>query len=68
MAMSTNSSPDKKITMICPNLSCRRTLTAPAKTRGQVIRCAFCRVPFRVPDAPVRDAEASAASNSSGDK
>ena len=37
------------VTMICPNLKCRRTLVAPESTRGKIVRCAHCRQPFMVP-------------------
>lgn len=37
--------------MICPNLSCRRTVSAPASARGKTVRCAYCNAPFRVPAA-----------------
>jgi hypothetical protein len=47
--MNTDTGPDARITMICPNLSCRRTLSAPVSARGKLMRCAYCDVPFRVP-------------------
>lgn len=40
------------VTMICPNLACRRTVSAPASARGTTVRCAYCQQPFRVPAAP----------------
>jgi hypothetical protein len=40
------------VTMICPNLACRRTVSAPASARGSTVRCAYCQQPFRVPAAP----------------
>ena len=47
------------VTMICPNLACRRTVSAPASARGTTVRCAYCQQPFRVPAAPQheRDSE-----------
>lgn len=39
-----------RITLICPNLSCRRTLHVPLSSRGKVMRCAYCNSPFRVPE------------------
>lgn len=39
------------VTMICPNLACRRTVSAPAKARGNTVRCAYCQQPFRVPES-----------------
>jgi hypothetical protein len=37
------------VTMICPNLACRRTVTAPDSARGKVVRCGQCQQPFLVP-------------------
>jgi hypothetical protein len=37
------------ITLICPNLSCSRTIVVPDWTRGKVVRCAHCSQPFLVP-------------------
>jgi len=48
--MGTHTTFEKRITMICPNLSCRRTLSAPAAARGKIMRCAYCNTPFRVPE------------------
>ena len=39
------------VTMICPNLSCRRTVVAPESARGKLVRCAYCDQLFRVPVA-----------------
>jgi len=39
------------VTMICPNLSCRRTVVAPESARGKLVRCAHCDQLFRVPAA-----------------
>ncbi|MFQ5805807.1 MAG: hypothetical protein ACE5I3_05085 [Phycisphaerae bacterium] len=59
--MSTRTDPDNRVTMICPNLNCRRTLSAPASARGKIMRCAYCNAPFRVPDNGTFDSEAAAA-------
>jgi hypothetical protein len=45
------------VTMICPNLACRRTVSAPASARGTTVRCAYCQQPFRVPAAPQQERE-----------
>lgn len=37
------------VTMICPNLSCGRTVVAPEASRGQVVRCVYCDRPLVVP-------------------
>lgn len=39
------------VTMICPNLGCRRTVVAPESARGKLVRCAHCNQLFRVPVA-----------------
>lgn len=59
--MSTEAHSDDRLTLICPNLSCRRTLHVPPSARGKVMRCAYCGAPFRVPPSSVPDAEAIAA-------
>lgn len=43
------------VTMICPNLACRRTVSAPVSARGTTVRCAYCQQPFRVPAAPQQE-------------
>ena len=43
------------VTMICPNLKCRRTVVAPDSARGKIVRCAHCQQPFIVPDKTVRE-------------
>lgn len=60
--MSTGIPFDDKLMLICPNLSCRRTLNVPASTRGKVMRCAYCSAPFRVPASPHPGGEAVTAS------
>jgi hypothetical protein len=37
------------VTLICPNLSCGRTIIVPEQARGKVVRCAHCNQPFMVP-------------------
>lgn len=37
------------VTMICPNLACRKAVSAPESARGLTVRCAYCQTPFRVP-------------------
>lgn len=37
------------VTMICPNLSCRKTIVAPDGARGRLMRCAHCSQVFMVP-------------------
>jgi hypothetical protein len=55
--MSTGIETDKRLMLICPNLSCRRTLEVPGSTRGKVLRCAYCGAPFRVPLSPASSGE-----------
>lgn len=45
------------ITMICPHLSCGRTITAPDTARGKVLRCSHCKRTFLVPDPAPAEAE-----------
>ncbi|MBU0617664.1 MAG: hypothetical protein KKI02_08095 [Planctomycetes bacterium] len=59
--MSTGTQTDKRLMLICPNLSCRRTLDVPESTRGKVLRCAYCNAPFRVPLSPASSGEITAA-------
>ncbi|MBL8877595.1 MAG: hypothetical protein JNG88_00620 [Phycisphaerales bacterium] len=40
------------VTMICPNLGCRKTIVAPDGARGRLMRCAHCSQVFMV---PIRD-------------
>jgi LSD1 subclass zinc finger protein len=40
---------DGKVTMICPNLTCRKPVTAPESARGGTVRCAHCNAVFKVP-------------------
>jgi hypothetical protein len=47
--MNTTAGTEEVVTMICPNLSCQRTVCAPETARGHVVRCAHCQTPFRVP-------------------
>jgi len=56
--MSTDTDSETKVTMICPNLTCRRTLSAPISARGKIMRCMYCNTPFRVPDKATLDSEA----------
>lgn len=37
------------VTMICPNLGCGRTVSAPTSARGKSVRCPHCNAAFRVP-------------------
>lgn len=59
--MSTETPSDQRLMLICPNLSCRRTLDVPASERGKVLRCAYCGAPFRVPQGSVSNKETAAA-------
>ncbi|MBK8913744.1 MAG: hypothetical protein IPM64_03920 [Phycisphaerales bacterium] len=40
------------VTMICPNLGCRRPVVASETARGKIVRCAYCNQPFLVPVKP----------------
>lgn len=45
------------VTMICPNLACRRPVVAGDTARGKIVRCAYCNQPFMVPLKPATPAE-----------
>lgn len=53
--MSTETAPQASVTMICPNLACRRAVSAPAALRGKLARCTYCNTLFLVPRAPSGD-------------
>jgi hypothetical protein len=55
--MSTGIPTGDSLMLICPNLTCRRTLNVPASSRGKVMRCAYCSAPFRVPLNPAPGGE-----------
>jgi len=37
------------ITVLCPNLKCRKVLAVPDHTRGKKVRCKYCTTTFVVP-------------------
>lgn len=37
------------VTLLCPNLKCRRILQVPETTRGHRVRCGFCGQVLQVP-------------------
>jgi hypothetical protein len=39
------------VMMLCPNLKCRKVLRVPEKCRGKQVRCQFCNLTFKVPEA-----------------
>jgi hypothetical protein len=39
------------VTLICPNLRCRKVLSVPDDVRGKLVKCQHCQIAFRVPDA-----------------
>ncbi len=44
------------VMMLCPNLKCRKVLRVPQACRGKQVRCQFCNLTFKVPDAgPKKD-------------
>lgn len=66
--MGTETDRESRVTLICPNLTCRRTLSAPASARGKVMRCAFCNVVFRVPQSAQLEAEPGEGNDGSAKK
>ncbi len=39
------------VTIMCPNLRCRKVLMVPTKMRGKRVRCAYCNTVLSVPFA-----------------
>jgi len=37
------------ITILCPNLTCRKILAVPEKARSKKVRCKYCGTAFIVP-------------------
>ena len=37
------------VTLMCPNLRCRKILAVPNTTRGKRVRCAYCGTVMMVP-------------------
>lgn len=61
MSSKTTATDTTKITMMCPNLDCGRTVATSTAARGKVVRCPHCNVPFRVPTSGAAPAAAPAA-------
>jgi len=55
--MSASAETHDNVTVICPNLACRKTVAAPGSSRGEIVRCVYCKSPFRVPVAGSREGE-----------
>ncbi|MBI9016061.1 MAG: hypothetical protein JEZ07_02255 [Phycisphaerae bacterium] len=51
------------VTIMCPNLRCRKILVVPRQVRGTRVRCAYCKTMLAVPmakplaNAPVKTKE-----------
>jgi hypothetical protein len=58
--MTARTESEDSVAIICPNLTCRRTLSAPAAARGKIMRCIYCNVPFRVPENATPESDAAA--------
>ena len=39
------------VTIMCPNLQCRKVLMVPTKMRGKRVRCAYCGTILSVPSS-----------------
>jgi len=55
------------VTLLCPNLKCRKLLQVPAGVRGKPVRCSHCGNTLLVP-ARRGQAEATPAPAQSGEK
>ena len=42
------------VTLMCPNLRCRKVLAVPEAARGKRVRCSYCGTMFMVPKQPLR--------------
>ncbi len=42
------------VTLMCPNLRCRKVLAVPEAARGKRVRCSYCGTMFLVPKQPLR--------------
>jgi hypothetical protein len=42
------------VTLLCPNLKCRRVLQVPDTTRGHRVRCGHCGQVLMVPNKQVK--------------
>ena len=40
------------VTIMCPNLRCRKILMIPESMRGNRVRCSYCGMVLRVPKKP----------------
>jgi hypothetical protein len=38
------------VTLICPNLRCRKILSVPDEVRGKTVKCQHCHTIVRVPE------------------
>ena len=38
------------MTIVCPNLKCRKILAVPDELRGKSVKCQHCQTVLRVPD------------------
>jgi hypothetical protein len=39
------------IRIMCPNVMCRRVLAVPISARGRTVRCRFCAMSIKIPQA-----------------
>ncbi len=46
------------LTILCPNLKCRKVLSVPEETRGKKVRCKHCGTTFLVPRKSSRQQKA----------
>ncbi len=44
------------VTIMCPNLRCRKILMIPDSMRGSRVRCSYCGMVLRVPKSSERPA------------
>ena len=56
------------VTIMCPNLRCRKILMVPGEMRGSRVRCSYCGMLMLVPKAKAMHMMTAAERKQSGDE
>ena len=57
------------VTLLCPNLRCRKILAVPDEVRGKLVKCQHCQTAFRVPESkPYGSSPGGSGAAAAGDK
>ena len=54
------------VTLLCPNLRCRKILSVPDDVRGKMVKCQHCQNTFRVPEGKRQSAAAGMGAKAAG--